>query len=481
MNSKYFSAITVLAFAMLCCETRAQESPEGPTGTIQQRLVGGLLVDQQTQSDFGLLTLTTPGGTCSASMLNDSWAITAAHCVFASTTAASAAVTPNLITLSSTWPGAARTTQAVKVVPLSVFPFNTDIALVQTNSGVLALPDRRDVVLRNQRPMGNLTVVAFGRGISSLAFQVPGGASVPVVRDGLFRSAQFDIQGFDGSTPNIFSFAGKNGAVIAGGDSGGPSLFQDWDDPLSINRKLQWQLVGVHSRCSTTCLAGQSCTPPANPWTWVNSVSSCVDANVFQFRQTILDVIAEPGPTPGAGGTFPTGVPTEVLKHQRAMYAINIDEPLVAPPNAAVDIQLTFKMCHAVLQVGTQGCPLDPTFQIWGYDPDTHRLLHLPSGKCLNISGAHREPGAWIILFPCSGGGNEKWTVTFPPGRSVWTIKSDFSGLCLHAIPGTSGGGTGIGIKLPTPGRLTQMPCDGSTAQQFDDADANFPIRNGPH
>jgi hypothetical protein len=352
---------------------------------------------------------------------------------------------------------------------------------VQTNRGVLDLPDRRDRVLRNQRPIGNLTVLAFGRGISSLAFQTSTGVSVPVVRDGLYRSAQFDIQAFDASTPGVFSFAGKNGATIAGGDSGGPSLFQDWDDPLSINRKLQWQLVGIHSACVSTCLAGKSCTPPANPWTWVNTVSSCQDANVFQVRGAILDIIAEPGPTPGAGGTFPTGVPDEVLAHKRALYAINIDEPLSAPPGAAIDIQLSFKQCHALLQVGTQGCPLDPGLQIWGYDPATHRLLHLPSGKCVNISGANTEPGALIILFPCSGGANEKWTVSFPPGRSVWTIKSDLSGLCLHAIPGSRGGGTGVGIQLSTPGRLTQMPCNGSDAQRFDDADANFPIRNGPH
>jgi hypothetical protein len=351
---------------------------------------------------------------------------------------------------------------------------------VQTNRGALDLPDRRDRVLRNQRPIGNETVTAFGRGISSLAFQTPTGVNVPVVQDGLYRSAQFDIQPFAASTPNVFSFPGKNGAVIAGGDSGGPTLIQDWDDPLSGNRKLQWQLVGVHSRCATTCLAGKSCTPPANPWTWVTAVSSCVDGNVFQFRQAILDIIAEPGPFPGAGGTFQTGVPDEVLKHKRALYALNIDEPLIAPPNAVVDIQLTFKNCHSSLAAGANGCILAPSFQIWGYDPATHRLLHLPSGKCLNISGAHREAGALIILFPCSGAANEKWTISSPPGRSIWTFKSDFSGLCLTAIPGTSGGGSGIGITLPTAGKLTQAACNGSDAQRFDDADSNFFLRNGP-
>jgi hypothetical protein len=479
MKLNIFSESVFVVLVMLC--VGAQGQPDGPTGTVQQQLVGGLLVDPQTQADFGLLTLTTPNGTCSASMLNDSWAITAAHCVFPSLTAVSTVLQPSQITLSSAWPGAARSVTATKIVPLSGYPFNTDIALVQTNAGVLALPDRRDRVIRNERPVGNTTVTAFGRGINALAFRTNAGVDVPVVADGKYRSAQFDITAFDGSQPNFFGFNGKNGAAIAGGDSGGPTLYQDWDNPLSPQRKLEWQLMGVHHDCQPTCLAGHSCTPPANPWTWVSAVSSCRDANVFQARDAILNIIMEPGPLPGPSGNFPTNVPPELLKHPRALYALNINEPLIAPANAAVDIQLTFRDCHSVSVLSLTGCFLAPSFQIWGYDPATHSMLHLPSGKCLNISGAHKEPGAWIILYPCSGAPNEKWSLVTQPASAVWTIKSDFSGLCLTAIPGAVGGGRGPTATVGTPGKLTQGVCNGSTAQKFDDADAGYAQRNGPH
>src|SRR5205807_1776926 len=102
-------------------------------------------------------------------------------------------------------------------------------------------------------------------------------------------------------------------------------------------------------------------------------------------------------------------------------------------------------------------------------------------GKCLNISGARRDAGAPIILFPCSDAANEKWTVITTPGRSTWTVKSDLTAQCLSAIPGRASSGRGAGITLATPALLAQMPCNGSTAQLFDDADAAWATRNGPH
>ena len=58
------------------------------------------------------------------------------------------------------------------------------------------------------------------------------------------------------------------------------------------------------------------------------------------------------------------------------------------------------------------GCPVTPELQQWSYDPATHFLLHLPSSRCVNISGAHQTAGAIVILYNCSGAQNEKWSLS---------------------------------------------------------------------
>lgn len=177
--------------------------------------------------------------------------------------------------------------------------------------------------------------------------------------------------------------------------------------------------------------------------------------------------------------TFPTTVPESVLRQKRALYALNIDEPLIAPPDAAIDVQLTFKICHSSGLI-IAGCPVTPPYEQWSYDPATHRLLHVSSGKCLNISGARHDAGAPIILYPCSGAPNEKWTVTSQAGSFVWTVKSDLTSQCLHAMPGSSGGGDGLWRRVATPAKLVQMPCNGSSAQRYTSVDADWFRRNGP-
>jgi hypothetical protein len=79
----------------------------------EPELVGGQLVSTDVQRQFGLLRLTNPEGNCSASMLNDYWAITAAHCVYAEKGNQFA---PEQINLKANWPGNNKTAQALKIV-----------------------------------------------------------------------------------------------------------------------------------------------------------------------------------------------------------------------------------------------------------------------------------------------------------------------------------------------------------------------------
>ena len=224
--------------------------------------------------------------------------------------------------------------------------------------------------------------------------------------------------------------------------------------------------MGVHSLCSTSCLAGQSCPDSSgNPWTWVSSISQCSDASIFSLRDRILADIEAVPPDNSFVGQFPTTTPDEVLRHKRALYAISIDEPLMAPLNGPIDVQLTFKRCHD-LRVVNPGCPVTPDMEQWSYDPPTHRLFHTPSGKCVNISGARTDAGSAIILYPCSGGLNDKWTLIQRAGSAIWSIKSDQTGMCLTAKPGVVGRSTGPRLRLSTPATLVQMPCNGSETQR---------------
>ncbi|MCC6590923.1 MAG: RICIN domain-containing protein [Bryobacterales bacterium] len=465
-----------------------------PLGQSQQPLVTVTPpIDAATRQQFGLLTLQNPEGSCSAAMLNDYWAITAAHCVV-SQKGNCPVFAANQITLTASWPGNTKTVKTRRVITYgtptlcpnpaagglpNVIGTPSDIAVVQVGLHDFGRPDSRAVKLDARRPMANLTVTGFGRGINTLA-SVVNGVAVQSSSDQQYRMADFSISSINPNSSQPvreYSFPGNRGATTAAGDSGGPSFIQDWDDPLSPRRKLEWRLMGVHSRATWTCLAGQTCSG-ANPWPWVSAVNMGWDAAVFPVRSQILaDIEAMPADDT-VTGTFGT-VPASVVSAKRALYVVSEDEPLIAPAGAAIEKQLTFESCHALRVV--QGCPVKPEFEQWSYDPGTHRLYHVASGKCVNIFGGHKTAGTPIILYPCQNASNEKWTVVSSGGSPVWSIKSDHSGMCLHADPGRISSGGRFSTGVVTPATLVQRPCNGSAAQRFSNVDGDWVRRHGPH
>jgi len=471
----------LLALSLSSATVHAGNDPDGVTDSKAQALVGGTEVDAQTQRDFGLLALNSPGGgKCSASMLNQFWAITAAHCLYPDKSGV--AYAPNQIELTAAWAGNTNSVRPLKVIPFSGPPFSTDIALIQVGWHAFPRLEAKDRPLAKLQFLNDLDLRAFGRGLSRLAFQ-DGPKAVPVTFDGLFREGHFRsgvlASGASDKPAATFKLVPTNGVIVAGGDSGGPTYFQAWDDVSSPRRKLEWRLVAVHAQCDHECLAGQSCKPPANPWTYASKINYCVEASVLPVRDRILETIQEAPADDAPTGSFVNEVSKSVLSNPRAFYAVNIDEPLVVPGNPTIDVQLTFKPCHG-RRVAEPGCPLAAAFKTWSYSPETHQIGVSGNILCLNILGASSAPGALIVLNRCKGKPNELWTITSPPGSTVWTLKSDHSGLCLHATPGRAGGRVGQSMTLPKPATLTQMPCDGSTAQQFADTDSAGSFRDGP-
>ena len=114
----------------------------------------------------------TPTAGCSATMLNSSWAITAAHCVYPlnTTSAATPAYAANQVTLSAAWI-AGKQVAGLKLVIYDKFPYNTnDVALVQVPARSFDNPKLSETAMWNTALRKNDALTAFGRGINALAF-----------------------------------------------------------------------------------------------------------------------------------------------------------------------------------------------------------------------------------------------------------------------------------------------------------------------
>ena len=255
-------------------------------GKTQQGLTNANTVNENVQEQFGLLTLSTG---CSASLLSNDWAITAAHCVEVGggdntqkpdpkRPGQNILVSPiNSVRLSATW-GGGQTQTATRIetfrpqdvaIIRTVNPFRVNGSTKGYSRGVYQddLP-----VYRTWLPAGT-PLRAFGRGIFMFARKV-GFASIPSMRDGRYREANFAVAWQQGM--NLYWFRSP-GAQIAGGDSGGPSFTQT---------SRGYLLVGVHSLTHAQYLPGKSIT-----WDWVTATPEAADASVRWVWNAIKPIV----------------------------------------------------------------------------------------------------------------------------------------------------------------------------------------------
>ncbi len=303
-------------------------------GKVQQGLVGGEEVSEKMQESYGLLSLDS-GGSCSASLLRNDWAISAAHCVDAKDTNDNPMKDPtrpgqNILkpiggfSVKAAWGGG----QTKRVTKIDTFwPY--DVALLKLDSPMQINGQTKGFareVFVDQFPyfgtVDNLTLKVFGRGINQFATGT-GNSAMPSQSDNKFRVGTVQVSKNEGA---LYWYPTKGKLMIAGGDSGGPSFAT-----AGVNK--QTVLVGVHALTLADYVPGK----PTKGWKWVTATREAADAPLKPVWPQILKIMGPlpaPPPEPFTGrhsaifeNTVPFSTAPTAVHH--ILYGVKHDGTLV--------------------------------------------------------------------------------------------------------------------------------------------------------
>jgi heat shock protein HslJ len=216
-------------------------------GKVTQPLVAGALVSAQEQQDRGLIRLSVG---CSGALLNSEWAITAAHCLEGESKK------PGDLTVIADW--VKKQTRKGREIHL----LERDIAIVRVQTPFEGVSAEFNMPVFTGALQPGRTIEVYGRGIHTLATG-SGDNVTPAQQDGKYRGAEFQVSRTD--EVRFWFGHGKEGAVPAGGDSGGPAF---------INTGGQSFLSGISSTCMTQNVKEKPDDPKV-PWMWASKIDEC--------------------------------------------------------------------------------------------------------------------------------------------------------------------------------------------------------------